>query len=80
MVDAAQQRVIILLGQRIGIPLAGGASLYKVIASHPEIFDLASLGDKIQSDWLAAFQPSRMNLVSERGRQLLQSQTSQEWG
>ena len=80
MVDAAQQRVIILLGAKDWNSAKQAAQAYtKVIASHPDIFDLASLGDKTQSDWLAAFQPSRMNLVSERGRQLLQSQTSQEW-
>ncbi|MBC3880916.1 transporter [Undibacterium sp. LX40W] len=80
MVDAAQQRVIVLIGAEDWENTKKAAKQYtQVLSSHTDLFDITSLTEKTQSDWLAPFQKNRLGLLSVRQQELLKAQSSDEW-
>lgn len=80
MVDAAQQRVIVLVGAPAWEDARRAASAYSaVLAAHPELFEANQITDATQSDWLAPFQPHRIGLLTARQEAQLRTEPPQFW-
>ena len=74
MVDAAQQRVIILIGAEDWEASKKAANAYtQVLAPHKDLFDITSLSEKTQSDWLAPFQKNRLGLLTAQQQEQLKT-------
>ncbi|SHG68407.1 MMPL family transporter [Massilia sp. CF038] len=80
MVDAAQQRVIVLAGAPEWEDAKKAASAYSaVLAKHPDLFEAVSVTDQAQADWLAPFQAHRMALLTAKQEVQLQMEPPQFW-
>lgn len=80
MVDAAQQRVIVLIGAEDWEDTKKAANAYtQVLSTHKDLFDITSLSEKTQSDWLAPFQKNRLGLLTTQQQNQLKTGTSEAW-
>ena len=79
MVDSGQQRLIVLAGANDWAQAKRAADAYvDVLAQHPDLLQSADpMTD--QHDWLALFQPHRLNLLTPQAEADLHSQPKQFW-
>jgi predicted exporter len=79
MVDSAQQRLIVLVGADDWAQANRAADAYdRVLAQHPDLLQSADpMTD--HRDWLALFQPHRLNLLTAQAEADLRSQPKQYW-
>jgi len=80
MVDAAQQRVIVLVGAPEWEGAKKASAAYgAVLARHPDLFAPAAMSDQAQADWLAPFQAHRMSLLTAKQEEQLRTEGAQFW-
>lgn len=80
MVDAAQQRVIVLIGAADWEGAKRAADAYgSVLATKPDLLQATQQTDRIQSDWLAKFQQHSLILLTSEQEALLRTQPQQFW-
>ena len=80
MVDAAQQRVIVLVGAKEWPDAQRAAKAYgDVLAAQPHLFEPAKLSGQAEADWLAPFQPHRLALLTAAQEERLRSAPAQYW-
>jgi predicted exporter len=80
MVDAAQQRVIVLVGADDWDDAKRAATAYsKVLAAHQDMLETSSASEQTQSEWLSLFQQHRLTLLTAQQEQQLRAQPSQFW-
>jgi predicted exporter len=80
MVDAAQQRLIVLVGADDWQDATRAADAYSaVLAARKDIFASTPIGEQTQSDWLALFQQHRLTLLTAQQEAQLREQPSQFW-
>jgi len=80
MVDAAQQRVIVLVGAPEWEDARRAATAYSaVLAAHPDLFESNQITDATQSDWLAPFQAHRIGLLTAKQEAQLRTEPPQFW-
>jgi predicted exporter len=80
MVDAAQQRVIVLVGAAEWNDAKRAADAYSaVLAKHPDLFDAASASEGVQAEWLSLFQRHRLVLMSPAQQEQLRKEGASFW-
>lgn len=81
MADAAQQKVIVLVGARDWENARRAADAYRAVLSpHADLLQFTdSLGEQAQQDWLALFQQHRMALLTDADEAALHTQDRQYW-
>ena len=80
MVDAAQQRVIVLVGAADWDDAKRAADAYAgVLAAQPAVLVTATLNEQTQQDWLALFQQHRLVLITAAQQQQLQNESESFW-
>ncbi|PRC95149.1 MMPL family transporter [Solimicrobium silvestre] len=80
MVDAAQQRVIVLLGAKDWTDAKRAADAYSaVLSTKAELLTTTQLTDQTQNDWLAKFQEHSLILLSSEQESQLKTQSPQFW-
>ena len=80
MVDAAQQRVIVLIGAKEWNDAKRAADAYSaVLSSKPDLLQQTPLSDQTQADWLAKFQQHSLVLLSSEQEAQLQKEPAQFW-
>ena len=80
MVDAAQQRVIVLIGAKDWNDAKRAANAYAaVLSTKPELLQQTTLNDQTQTDWLEKFQKHSLILLSSEQENQLRSESSQFW-
>jgi predicted exporter len=80
MVDAAQQRVIVLVGASDWAAAERAADAYNaVLANRTDVLQQTQLSEQMQSDWLAQFDRHRLFLLTAQQAMQLQTQPAQFW-
>jgi len=80
MVDAAQQRVIVLVGAADWEDAKRAADAYNaVLAPRKDLFEATRIDDKTQGDWLSLFQRHSLTLLTAQQEAQLRAQPSQFW-
>ncbi len=81
MADAAQQKVIVLVGARDWDQARRAADSYRAaLSTHADLLQFADqLGEQTQQDWLALFQQHRMALMTAEDEAALRTQNRQYW-
>lgn len=80
MVDAAQQRVVVLVGAAEWSDAKRAADAYgAVLARHAGLFQSTPLDEQTQNDWLALFQQHRLTLLTAPQETQLRQETPQFW-
>lgn len=81
MVDAAQQRVIVLIGAAQWDDARRAAAVYrKTLAPFQHLVSAAAaLGARSESDWLATFKNHRLTLLSAEDDAALRAQPPSDW-
>ncbi|MFZ6751412.1 MMPL family transporter [Undibacterium sp. Ren11W] len=80
MVDAAQQRAVVLVGAKDWADAKRAADAYTaVLASHPDLIESIQVNDKTQADWLSQFQQHSLILMSAGQEAQLNSKPAQFW-
>ncbi|MET3132924.1 putative exporter [Oxalobacteraceae bacterium GrIS 1.11] len=80
MVDAAQQRVVVLIGAADWDDAKRAADAYSaVLAPRADLLQATPIDAQTQSDWLALFQRHSLLLLSAQQEAQLRAQTSQFW-
>jgi predicted exporter len=80
MVDAAQQRVIVLIGATEWDDAKRAATAYsKVLAAHQDMLEISSASEQTQGEWLSLFQQHRLTLLTAQQEQQLREQPAQFW-
>jgi predicted exporter len=80
MVDAAQQRVIVLIGAKEWTDAKHAADVYRdALATKPELFTSTQSTDQLQNDWLKTFQEHRLILLTAEQTDQLRNQPQQFW-
>ena len=80
MVDAAQQRVLVLVGAPDWADATRAADAYAaVLAAHAGLFQATPLDAQTQGDWLALFQQHRLSLLTAQQEKDLREQPAQFW-
>lgn len=80
MVDAGQQRVVVLVGAREWPDAQRAAKAYgDVLAARPDLFDATKVSGQTEADWLAPFTPQRLVLLSAAQEAQLRSEAPQFW-
>ncbi|MES2740477.1 MAG: MMPL family transporter [Pseudomonadota bacterium] len=80
MVDAAQQRLVLLIGAPDWHDATRAADAYSaVLARHPELFQATRVDQQTQSDWLALFQAHRQILLTAEQEDQLRREPPQFW-
>jgi predicted exporter len=80
MVDAAQQRVIVLVGAPKWDDAKRAADAYRaVLGAHGDVLEPAKLDDATQNDWLAPFQKHSLSLLTAQQETQLRTQPAQFW-
>jgi predicted exporter len=80
MVDASQQRVVVLVGAPDWDDAKRAADAYgAVLAPHAEVLVPDRLSAASQDDWLSPFQQHRLNLLTGEQQQQLVTQPAQFW-
>jgi predicted exporter len=80
MVDAAQQRVVVLVGAPAWDDARRAADAYRAtLAAHPDLFAATPVDERTQSDWLTLFQHHRLGLLTAAQAQQLRTQPAAYW-
>lgn len=80
MVDAAQQRVLVLAGAAEWDDARRAADAYQgVLAARKDLFEATPINEQTQNDWLGLFQRHRLALLTAQQEQQLREQPSQFW-
>ncbi|MQA19159.1 MMPL family transporter [Rugamonas rivuli] len=80
MVDAAQQRVLVLVGAADWEDAKRAADAYgAVLAARKDVFEATPINEQTQSDWLALFQQHRLALLTAQQEAQLHHQPAQFW-
>ncbi|QCP14670.1 MMPL family transporter [Pseudoduganella umbonata] len=80
MVDAAQQRVIVLVGAAAWDDAKRAADAYAaVLAKHPDLFQAADAGANVQAEWLSLFHQHRLVLMSPAQQDQLRKEGTAFW-
>ncbi|QGZ42995.1 MMPL family transporter [Pseudoduganella flava] len=80
MVDAAQQRVIVLVGAREWEDAKRAADAYAaVLAKRPDLFAATQANEQLQSDYLALFQKHRLVLMTAAQQAQLEKEGAAFW-
>ncbi|WP_028104968.1 MMPL family transporter [Pseudoduganella violaceinigra] len=80
MVDAAQQRVVVLVGATDWVKAKQAADAYrKVLGEQPSVLAATALNDKTQDDWLQLFHRHRSVLLTAAQERQLREQSPQAW-
>ncbi len=80
MVDAAQQRVIVLVGAPAWEDATRAADAYSAaLATRPDLLVQATPSEQMQADWLAPFQRHRLVLLTAQQERELASAPPQQW-
>ena len=80
MVDAAQQRVIVLVGAPTWPDAKHAADAYvAVLAGHPGVITQSAMNDQVQQDWMALFFAHRSVLISKQQREQLAHPETANW-
>jgi|GEM_PF-60001 len=80
MVDAAQQRVIVLIGAKEWTDAKHAADIYRdILKTKPGLFITTQPTDQLQNDWLSTFQEHRLILLTSEQENQLRNQPSQFW-
>lgn len=80
MVDAAQQRLIVLVGAEDWQDATRAADAYSaVLATRADIFASTPVDERTQNDWLSLFQQHRLALLTAQQEAQLRQQPSQFW-
>jgi predicted exporter len=81
MVDAAQQRLVVLVGAADWPQAVRAADAYRaVIARRPDLLTQDdSASDQVQRDWLAPFAASRLGLLTRQQRDDLKTLPADAW-
>ena len=80
MVDAAQQRVIVLVGAEDWTDAKRAADAYQaVLNTRTDLFAAAAIDEKTQNDWLSVFQRHRLTLLTAQQEAQLRTQPAQYW-
>ncbi len=80
MVDAAQQRVIVLVGAESWIDAKRAADAYQaVLGARSDLFKATAIDEKTQSDWFSVFQQHRLTLLTAEQEAQLRGEPAQFW-
>ncbi|GJJ03776.1 membrane protein [Duganella rhizosphaerae] len=80
MVDAAQQRVVVLVGADDWQDARRAADAYSaVLAVRKDIFEATPINEQTQNDWLSLFQRHRLTLMTAQQEAQLRAQPPQFW-
>jgi predicted exporter len=80
MVDAAQQRVLVLAGAEDWADARRAADAYRaVLATRKDLFEASPIDEQTQNDWLSLFQRHRLSLLTAPQEQQLRQQPAQFW-
>ena len=80
MVDAAQQRVIVLVGAEEWTDAKRAADAYQaVLGTRSDLFAAAAIDEQTQNDWLSVFQQHRLTLLTAEQEAQLRTQPAQYW-
>jgi len=80
MVDAAQQRVLVLAGAADWEDAKRAADAYQsVLATRKDLFEATPVNEQAQNDWLSLFQRHRLALLASQQEQQLREQPSRFW-
>jgi predicted exporter len=80
MVDAAQQRVVVLAGAADWNDAVRAADAYSaVLAGRKDLFEATPIDEQAQSDWLSLFQKHRLVLLTAQQEQQLRDMPSAFW-
>ena len=80
MVDAAQQRVIVLVGAADWEDAKRAADAYNaVLAPRKDLFDAIQINEKTQGDWLSLFQRHSLTLLTAQQEAQLRAKPPQFW-
>jgi len=80
MVDAAQQRVLVLAGAAEWDDARRAADAYQaVLDTRKDLFEATPINEQTQSDWLGLFQRHRLALLTAQQEQQLREQPAQFW-
>jgi len=80
MVEASQQRVIVLIGAADWVDAKRAADAYStVLASKKDLLQATQLTDQMQSDWLEKIQQHSLTLLTSQQEEQLRTQPSQFW-
>ncbi|HCY61262.1 MAG TPA: transporter [Oxalobacteraceae bacterium] len=81
MADAAQQKVIVLVGAKDWNQARLAADAYRAVLSpHAKLLQFADqLGEQAQQDWLSLFQQHRLALMTDGDEAALRTQGTQYW-
>ena len=80
MVDAAQQRVVVLVGAADWQDARRAADAYSAtLAARKDLFEATLVNEQTQSDWLSLFQQHRLILLTAQQEAQLREQPAQFW-
>lgn len=80
MVDAAQQRVVVLVGAADWQDARRAADAYSaVLATRKDVFAATPISEQTQNDWLSLFQRHRLTLLTAQQEGQLRTQPPQFW-
>ncbi|WP_093387953.1 MMPL family transporter [Rugamonas rubra] len=80
MVDAAQQRLVVLVGAADWNDAKRAADAYSaVLAARPELFEATAVNEQTQADWLTLFQQHRLVLLTAQQEGQLRTQPAAFW-
>ena len=80
MVDAAQQRLVVLIGAPDWADAKRAADAYSaVLAQQPNLLQATPFSESAESDWLAQFQQHRLILLTAEQENQLRTQPPQYW-
>ncbi|GJI89877.1 MMPL family transporter [Duganella hordei] len=80
MVDAAQQRVVVLVGAADWQDAKCAADAYSAtLDARKDLFKATPINDQTQADWLSLFQQHRLTLLTAQQEAQLREQPSQFW-
>ena len=80
MVDAAQQRVIVLIGASAWDDAKHAADVYRsALMGQPDLLSESASDERTQQDWLALFQQHRLVLLSDLQQHQLQQWPASAW-
>ena len=80
MVDAAQQRVIVLVSAKDWAVARKAATAYReMLLTQPQLLSNATVDEQAQQDWLAVFQQHHLNLITTEQEGKLQNLPTSYW-
>jgi len=80
MVDAAQQRVLVLVGAADWEDAKRSADAYQsVLAARKDLFEATPINEQTQNDWLSLFQRHRLALLTAQQERQLREEPGQFW-